>query len=181
MAEIIENTENKTNENNEDSITMSKDEFTKKIQSETDKVRTEYSKQKKGLEDQISSLTDKIKELTPKEKTDAEKDVETRLHELEEKSKQADVEKKHYEFLNTLQSKNIPSSLHEYLKDDIDVEKFASVLTDIAKQSKINNGFEPVTHNSNTGVTKEQFNKMSYVEKAKLYSENPELYKTLIK
>lgn len=47
-------TTTETNDNeNSDVVTMSTEDFNKKIQSETDKVRTEYSKKIKGLEAKI--------------------------------------------------------------------------------------------------------------------------------
>ena len=38
---------------------------------------------------------------------------------------------------------------------------------------------KPSIHQTNRGLTKEDFKKMSYAERAKLFSENNELYKAL--
>ena len=48
-------------------------------------------------------------------------------------------------------------------------------------QKKIQaNGYVPDGHKSGTSITKEDFAKMSMTQKEKLYTENPELYETLI-
>ena len=45
----------------------------------------------------------------------------------------------------------------------------------------LNNGNKPTNHKTNQGVTKADFRRMSYGERAKLFQTNPELYKMLSK
>ncbi len=67
-----------------------------------------------------------------------------------------------------------------------DVESYLvevkNVLTEHINNSALNNSFKPQKHNSNkTSITKEDFNKMSYMERMNLYKENKELYNKLSK
>ena len=171
----IENTENttvetttETNENN-DVISMSTEDFNKKIQSETDKVRTEYSKRIKGLEA-------KIKELTPIEKSEAELDFEKRLAALEEKEKKMAM-------LDSLKANNLSSDFSNYLKEDVDIAGFADFFNNAVNgevQNKIKaNGYVPAGHKSGESLTKEDFKKMNMADREKLFAENPDLYRTL--
>lgn len=163
-------TTTETNDNgNSDVVTMSTEDFNKKIQSETDKVRTEYSKRIKGLEA-------KIKELTPVEKSEAERDFEKRLAALETKEKKMAM-------LESLKANNLSSDFCEYLKDDVDIADFAKFFSSALNgevQKKIKaDGFVPNSHKSGESLTKEDFKKMNMAEREKIYAENPDLYRTL--
>lgn len=165
-----ENTNVETNENeNKDVVTMSTEDFQKKIQSETDKVRTEYSKRVKELEA-------RIKELTPTQKTEAELDFEKRLAELEAKEKKIAM-------LDSLKDNNLSSDFYDYLKDGSDIEAFAKFYNDAlntAVQNKIKaDGYVPNGHKSGETITKDDFKKMNMTDKEKLFAENPDLYRTL--
>lgn len=168
------NTENTTVETteteNKDVIIMSTEDFNKRIQSETDKVRTEYSKRVKQLEAQI-------KELTPAQKTEAELDYEKRIAALEAKEKKL-------EMLEALKSNGLSSDFYNYLQNDVDISAFAKFYSDAlddAVQNKIKaNGYVPNGHKTGESLTKEDFKKMSMTEKEKLFTENPDLYRTLV-
>lgn len=149
----------------ETEVTYTQADLDKKVQSETDKVRTEYSKKVKELEA-------KIKELTPVEKTDAEKDYEKRLAELEARERDADMR-------DALKAKGISNELCKFLRDDVDVEELAGVLESIASDTIKDSAYKPGGHKSGDVMTKEEFKKLSMAEKEKLYQENIELYKTL--
>ena len=164
------NQNNQTTETIEtETVTMSKADFDKKIQSETDKVRTEYSKKIKDYEA-------KIKELTPIEKSQTEIDLETRLAAVEAREKAIKLN-------DDLKSKGIPTELADYLNPDVDVDSLATAfnsLTNAAVEKYIaDNGYVPTNHKSGDEITKEQFKKMTYEQREKLYTENPELYKSL--
>lgn len=154
----------------EQTVTMSQAEFDKKIQGEGDRVRTEYSKKVKELEA-------KVKELTPVEKTEAEIDFENRLAALEAREKKAAL-------LDSLTANGISHEFADYFKSDADIETFSKIyksVIDSEVQKKVQaNGYVPDGHKSGTSVTKEDFAKMSMTQKEKLYTENPELYETLI-
>ena len=158
--------ENNTNVENQENITMSKDDYAKAIQSAEDKLRTNYSKQIKELQEQISKLT-------PKEKSQSEIDFENRLKALEQKEKKMQL----YE---TLQSKNIDKSLADYLKDDVDIDKFSTVFENLVNSKITSTGYKPTGHPNNETISKDKWQKMNYSEKQEFYNSNPELAKKLM-
>ena len=142
----------------------------KVIQSETDKVRTEYSKKIKDLESKL-----------PKQMTDEEKALDKRIKALEEREK-AIAEK---EYMTTVQGKLKDKGLNEQLAQYLNVqgvEDLETYIEDIAKVvgSQMQE-YKPRGHESNVGVTKEQFSKMSYVERMNLFENNRALYDALSK
>lgn len=142
----------------------------KVIQSETDKVRTEYSKKIKELESKL-----------PHEMTEEEKALDEREKALEEREKA--IAKKEFEtdIQGKLRDKGLNEQLVKYLNIE-GVEDLETYLEEVAKV--IGNqieGYKPRGHESNVGVTKEQFSKMSYVERMNLFETNRQLYDTLSK
>lgn len=133
-------------------------------QSTEDRIRTTYSEKIKGLEDELS----KVK---PKELTDDQK----KIQELEAELNQT-------KFTNKLKTLGVSDELASYLRADIDIDKF-SKFYDGFKKTASNDGQENFVpsknQNNGAGITKEQFHKMSYDEKVKLYTENSELYSQL--
>lgn len=170
-VETVDTTSKNNTTDTELTITMSKDDFDKKIQGEADRVRTEYSKKVKELEA-------KIKELTPVQKTEAEIDFENRLAALESREKKVAL-------LDSLTAKGISHEFADYFKNDADIEAFSKIyksVIDSEVQKKIQeNGYVPDGHKSGTSITKEDFAKMNMTQKEQLFTENPELYKTLTK
>lgn len=142
----------------------------KVIQSETDKVRTEYSKKIKDLESKL-----------PKKMTDEEKALDERIKALEEREK-AIAEK---EYMTTVQGKLKDKGLNEQLAQYLNVqgvEDLETYIEDIAKVigSQLQE-YKPRGHESNVGVTKEQFSKMNYIERMNLFETNRQLYDALSK
>lgn len=166
----IESKTNETNENKDDNmISMTKEDFDKAIQSAEDRLRTSYSKQMKELQDKL-----------PKEKSKSEIDIETKIKALEDKQKEIDRKEKYLNLQDTLSSKNLPKELSDYLKDDIDMDKFESVVNTFVTNKTKSLGYNPTGHQTNDGVSKEQWNKMSYTEKAELFAKNPTLANKLM-
>ena len=133
-------------------------------QSTEDRIRTTYSEKIKGLEDELSKV--KPKELTEDQK---------KIQELEAELNQT-------KFTNKLKTLGVSDEFASYLKSDIDMDKFAKFY-DGLKAKTTSNGqvnFVPCQNQNNgAGITKEQFHKMSYDQKVKLYTENAELYSQL--
>lgn len=154
-------------------VSMSKADYEKAIQSAEDKLRTNYSKQ-------IKDLQNKVAELTPKQKTQTEIDLETKLKEIEDKQKEIDRKEKYLTLQDTLSSKNIDKSLADYLKDDVDIEKFEGAINAFVSQKTKSLGYVPTGHQNNEGVSKEAWKAMSYSEKQKFYESNPTLAKKLM-
>ena len=147
-----------TNEQ-EETITMSKTDYDKAIQSAEDKLRTSYSEKIKELEAKL-----------PTEKTDAEKDYQQRLAALEQKEKRIAMQE-------SLAKNKLDNSLADYLKDDADIDSFNTTIDTLVKQRITDAGFKPNGHTANVGISKDQWAKMSYSQKQEFYNSNPELAK----
>lgn len=143
----------------------------KLIQSEGDRVRTEYSSKIKELEGRL-----------PKTQTEEEKALEQRLKALEDKEKELNNRERLSKLSDTLNSKGLNGGLAKYLNvsEDADLETYIGEIVDvIGKQA---NTYKAKGHKgTGTEITKEQFEKMNYTERAKLYNENIELYNALSK
>ena len=145
-----------TNEQ-EETITMSKTDYDKAIQSAEDKLRTSYSEKIKDLESKL-----------PKDETDEEKNYKQRLAALEQKEKRIAMQE-------SLAKNKLDNSLADFLKDDVDIDKFGTVIDTLVKQRITDAGFKPNGHTANVGISKDQWAKMSYSEKQEFYNSNPEL------
>lgn len=156
-----------------ESITMSKVDYDKAIQSAEDKVRGEYSKQ-------IKELEAKVKELSPVEKTQAEIDVENRLAALEASEKAVAERERKIAVQEKLSGSGLDKTLADFLKDDADVDKLSALVDGIVKSRMKANGYVPSDHSSDDKVTPEEFKKWSYSKKEKFAQEHPESYKRLI-
>ena len=147
-------------------------QVTKLVQSETDKVRTDYSTK-------LRVANDELAQYKPTEKSDSEKALEERLSALEAREKDIADKERAMAIAGKLKEKNIPVELAQYLSlgDNIDesIEKVGTTLGGYF----LENGNKPTNHNTNKGITKSDFAKMSYIERTKLFQENNELYKAL--
>lgn len=164
-----ENTEHQTQE----TVSMTKIDFDKAIQSAEDKLRTNYSKQ-------IKELQDKIDTLAPKEKSKEELEFETKVKDFESKQKELDAKERKLNLQTTLSAKGIDTSFVDFLKDDIDIDKFDGFITSYLSDKTKALGYVPTGHRNNDGVSIEEWNKMPYSEKTKLYETNPTLAKKLM-
>lgn len=144
----------------------------KAIQSEADKVRTDYSTKLKAANDELSKLK-------PVDKSDVEKALETRQLELEKKEKELANKERSYTVQEKLTEKGLPPTLAKYLNVGEDIDTAINELGGTLNNYFLENGFKPTNHPKNEGITKEQFGKMSYSEREKLFTTNPELYKRL--
>ena len=153
----MEENQNNNQNQEEETITMSKTDYDKAIQSAEDKLRTTYSAKIKELESKL-----------PHEKSDAEKDYEQRLAALEAKEKKIALQE-------SLANKKLDNSFADYLKDDVDIDKFGTVIDNLVNTRLAQTGFKPNGHTNNVGISKDQWVKMSYSEKQEFYNSNPEL------
>lgn len=147
----------------EESVTMSKTDFDKSIQSAEDRLRTKYSKEIKALED-------KITELTPAQKSENELALEKRLAEITAKEQRLSM-------IDTLVSKNIDKGLVDFLKPDADIDSFEKVISSMVNNRLVATGYKPQNHQNNESISKDAWKKMSYSEKQDFYNTNPELAK----
>lgn len=144
----------------------------KVIQGAEDTVRTEYSKKLKELEKKL-----------PKEKSPEELSLEERLKALEDRDKELSKRERKLNAEGILKDKGLDTKLSKYLSLDgvEDLETYINEVAEvIGKQSKVN--YNPKGHkSSNSVITKDQFKKMSLMEKQKLYETDKETYLALTK
>lgn len=154
---------------------LSQEEFTeleRYLQGEGDKVRTKYSTEKKALEDELLKYK-------PKDKTEQEVEIEKKMKELQDKESALLQKEKQNKLQETLSANNLPKDLYKFIAGD-DAETVGKEIANILNTHLLNNGFKPNNHKStDTTITKEQFKKLSYTDRAKLAEQSPELYKKL--
>lgn len=170
--ETHEGTTPNTNSAATEIVTMPRLDYEKSIQAAEDRVRTKYSKT-------IKELEKKIAELSPIEKTEAELAIEQRLAELERKEQEADAMAKALSMKTALQAKSIDPDIAGYLKDDADIDAFSVAIEKVVSARMAAGGYKPTGHQTNQPVTKAEYDKMSYDEKAELYRRDPEMWKRL--
>lgn len=119
--------------------------------------------------------------LTPEQK---------QLRELREQLEQMKLEKAKAELLeanrNKLKGQGLDTSLAKYIENDDDIAFFKDLIVNSVqagiKEKLGNSNYKPVASSGDVNsITKEQFNKMNYTEKLKLYNTNKELYDELNK
>lgn len=159
-------------EGTEETVTLTKDELSKKIQSAEDKVRGKLSKQ-------IRDLEAKVKELSPVEKTQAEIDLENRIVALEASEKAVADRERKVAVQEKLSASGLDKALVDYIKDDADVDALSNIVDEIVKSRMKLSGYVPGDHGSDDKITPEEFAKMSYSQKAEFSQKHPEAYKRL--
>ena len=162
-----------TKDATQETVTMSKVDYDKAIQSAEDKVRGKMAKE-------IRDLKAKIKELSPVEKTQAEIDVENRLAALEASEKAVAERERKIAVQERLSANGLDKTLADYIKDDVDVDKLSILVDGIVKSRMKVNGYVPSDHSSDDKVTPEEFKRWSYSKKEKFVQEHPESYKRLM-
>ena len=146
----------------------------KLIQSESDKVRTEYSNKIKDLQSNSKSIDD-YNELD--NKYNSLTDELNSLREYKAQNEKTLRENK----INTLLEQKGLSKMAKYLNLD-GVEDIETYINDMANElGSEQKSFIPNAQNDSAkgNITKEDFKKMNYSERANLYNSNKELYDTL--
>lgn len=151
-------------------------------QSEGDKVRTEYSKKMKTLEKDIKAkMTEeeiKIKELTDRENAIAEKEaLQTKKETIDKTKEQLNKKGINEKFIDYL----IGSNDEETTSKIDDFDKLFKAEIEKVVNERLNGSTPKASANINISITKEDFKKMSYMERNALFHNNPELYKQLSK
>lgn len=144
------------------------------LQSHEDRIRTDYSKKLKDANDELAKYK-------PVEKSETEKALEERLSALEAKEKELANKEKAMTIANKLKEKELPADLAKYLNVGEDIDTAIDELGAMFGNYFLDGSNKPTNHNTHKGITKKDFAKMSYGERAKLYSENPTLYNALSK
>lgn len=133
---------------------------------ELPKLQEEYYKQKTGEgmteeQKQMKELQDKIKAM------EAEKEENERMQQNAIK----------------LKEKGLDEGLAKYIKADGDIDFFEKLINSTVdskvKEKLGNSAYKPPVSQSTGSLTKEEFDKMTYNEKLKLFRENKDLYDKL--
>ena len=112
------------------------------------------------------------------------------IRKLQEKIEKMELEKTKAELLeanrNKLKDQGLDTSLAKYINSDEDITFFKELISNSVqagiKEKLGNSNYKPpVSTGDVNSITKEQFNKMNYTEKLKLYNTNKELYDELNK
>lgn len=159
-----------TKDDTKETVTMSKADYDKAIQSAEDKVRGKLSKQ-------IRDLEAKVKELSPVEKSQAEIDLENRIAALEASEKAVADRERKIATQEKLSASGLDKTLVDYIKDDADIDALSNIVDEIVKSRMKSNGYVPTDHDSEGKVTQEEFSKMSYSQKVEYSQKHPESFK----
>lgn len=149
------------------------DNLKKVIQGAEDSVRTEYSKKLKELEKKL-----------PKPKTEEEKSLEERLKALEDREIELSKREKRANASNLLKDKGLDTKLSKYLSLDgvEDLETYINEIAEVVGKQSKGSSYNPKGHKGQgTTITKDQFKKMSLMEKQKLYETDKDTYLALTK
>ena len=112
------------------------------------------------------------------------------IRKLQEKIEKMELEKTKAELLeanrNKLKGQGLDTSLAKYINNDDDITFFKDLIVNSVqagiKEKLGNSNYKPPASSGDVNsITKEQFNKMNYTEKLKLYNTNKELYDELNK
>lgn len=149
------------------------DAVNKLVQSETDKVRTDYSKKLKDAQTELD-------QYKPKQKSESELAIEERIANLEAKEQELASKERAMTIAEKLKAKGLPGELAQYLNLGEDIDNSIDEVGDTLGNYFLGHVSNPSgNHTTNKGITKADFAKMSYAERAKLFQENNELYKAL--
>ena len=168
---------------------LKSDDFRKILDSNADK-RVTTAIQKKDAE-----YKTKLEDADKKSKMTAEELQATRETELAERETKIQAYELKLSKIDLFKSKGYDLDLADHVAGnsieeiEANVESLSAVINKLVtlgveKQvaERLKGGYVPPTGTkATTGTTKEDFNKMSYKEKSKMYTENPELYKELNK
>lgn len=164
---------------------LTAEDIQKMIQSETDKVRTEYSKKVKALEQEKEELAKE--KMTEEEK--AKFELEKREKELADREKELLKRDLTIKTVDLLKENELPLEFRDFLigqDEDSTVRKvdtFKKLWKEEMKKAidevYKSNGRTIKKSTTDTNLTKEEFNKMSYTEKLELYNNDKDLYRKL--
>ena len=193
MENQINNTSvEEVQEQTETTEVKAKEEAKTFTQEEVDKIIAKrIAREKKDIEAKIEAERKQAEELAKlSEQEKASKLLEIKEKELEEKIRAFESEKLLNETSKQLASKNLPTEFAEILKgvdaettfENIKVfeEKFNAAL-EIKVNERLKGKVPKVATKVAGTITKEDFAKMSYADRVKLFNENRELYNQLNK
>lgn len=144
------------------------------LQSHEDRIRTDYSKKLKDAETELAKYK-------PQEKSEGEKKLEERIAALEAKEQELANKERAMTIAEKLKAKDLPQDLAKFLNVTDDMDSTIEEVSKLFGGHFLDKTNKPTNHATNRGVTKADFKKMSYAERAKIFQENPQLYEALSK
>lgn len=145
----------------------------KVIQSAEDRVRTEKTQRIKELEVELQ-------QYKPIEKTEAERQLEARIAELEQRENAIKAQEREVQLQGKLKEKGLDIQLLKYLNVGEDADTFLDEFATVINNQLLEASYKPQVHRGeNSVITKEQFRAMGYSERVKLQESNPSLYDRL--
>lgn len=142
------------------------------LQSEGDKIRTKYS-------NELRTVKEELNQYKPAQKSDSEIQFENRMKELEAREEKLLAKERQAELSTKLNELGLPTELGQYLNLGEDVDAGLEAVSVAINGYLLNNANKPTNHSKQQSISKSDFKKMSYGEKAQLFQDNPELYKAL--
>lgn len=156
------------------------------LQREGDRrVSSALNKQKKEFERQVAE-SEKLKSMDEKQRQEYE--YAQKLQELENREKEFNIAQNKLEATKVMANRGLPIEFVDYIVAE-DAETMMENITTFERAFKsavadavAEKVASPAPKNGNakqTGLTKEEFKKMSLGQQAEIYRTNPELYKQL--
>ena len=187
---VEEEVSNVTEENKEE--TKEKTYTEKEHQEALNKaIQKRLARERKDIEAKIEAERKEAEELAKLSEAEKQRKLfEKQVKEFEETKRAFEQERLLNETTKQLASKNLPVEFAEMLKgtdaestfENIKAfeEKFNAAL-EVKVNERLKGNAPKVAAKTNTGITKEQFNQMTYNERVKLFEENKDLYYQLTK
>ena len=179
-------TENVTVETNETVKTYTQEEVDKLLQAESDRRVTSALKKQQERFEREKAESEKLREMDEAQRKEYE--YNKKVEELAAREKEFAITQNKLEASKIMSEHGLPISFVDYIVAE-DAETMMNNITTFETQWKaaIADAVQqrlasPAPKGSNvtqTGITKEQFRKMTLAQQSEIYRTNPELYKQL--
>ena len=183
-------------ENLQDQNTIETTEVTTDVESKEVETKEEVKKLE-FTQEELDNLISKRLERE-KKKAQAEREEAEKLAKMSEAEKQQalfekkvkELEKMELEVIKQLSSKNLPTQFSKYLLNEDAETSFNNIkefevewqkAIEQAVDTRLKGKTPQVGVVTNTTITKEQFNKLGFLEKQKFATDYPEAYKSFMK
>ena len=192
-------------ENLQDQNTIEITEVTTDVESKEVETKEEVKKlefTQEELDNLISKRLEREKKKAQAEREEAENLAkmseaekqqalfEKKVKEFEDMKKKYELEKMELEVIKQLSSKNLPTQFSKYLLNEDAETSFNNIkefevewqkAIEQAVDTRLKGKTPQVGVVTNTTITKEQFNKLGFLEKQKFATDYPEAYKSFMK
>lgn len=174
------------NNENKEVKTYTQEEVDKLLQQETDRRVTSALKKQQQKFDTERAEAEKLRDMDEAQKKEYE--FQKRVAELEKKEKEFALAQNKLSASKVLADRGLPVQFVDYIVAEeaetmmTNINEFEkawkAAITD-AVNARLSTTPPKGGSSAQTGLTKEQFSKLSVAQQAEIYKTNPELYKTL--